>query len=303
MSRFERAAARTPLVSIGLPVFNGEALLDDTIRSVLAQSFEDFELIICDNASGDRTAELCRDRASGERRIRYFRNLHHVSVATNYNLAFSHARGRYFKWLAQDELLLPSYLERTRSVLDQRADVVLCNTLMCRIDPAGKALGQHDSALHRADLPGCAARFAWMVSGLPSCADFFGLIRTESLRVSLLHGSYSGARRALLAQLALRGRVAQLPAPLLQMREYPHRQPAWQEPGASSKSLRRAYLRMLTREALPIGDRLRCYAVLVSWWANRSAVARAARDALAMALPRAVAARSQTGDAEDPVSR
>jgi len=67
-------SVRRPLVSIGLPVFNGEAYLDEAIRSVLAQSLADLELVISDNASTDRTAEICRDWAATDRRIRYFRN-------------------------------------------------------------------------------------------------------------------------------------------------------------------------------------------------------------------------------------
>jgi len=290
MSQSQRAA-KTPLVSIGMPVFNGEGMLEETLRSVLVQTLDDFELIICDNASGDRTAEICRDHAAGERRIRYFRNSRNLGQAVNHNLAFSHARGRYFKWLAADERLLPSYLASTRRVLDERPDVVLCNTLIGRIDSRGIPLGKHDSGLARADLASVARRFAWVVSGAHSFVDFFGLIRTQSLLGSLLHAGFPGAERALLAQLALRGRLAQLPAPLLQMREYPHRSPPWQQARASltGRRLRREYLRMIAREALPLAEHLRCFAVLAC-----SLAGNAARDTLARTGRRAAARRTGT---------
>ena len=61
MRQASESAAEVPLVSVGVPVFNGEAFLEDAIRSVLAQTLGDLELMLCDNASSDRTAEICRD--------------------------------------------------------------------------------------------------------------------------------------------------------------------------------------------------------------------------------------------------
>lgn len=272
---------KTPVVSIGLPVFNGEGLVQEAIRSVLAQTLESFELIICDNASGDRTAEICRDLASGEPRIRYFRNTRNLGTATNYNLAFSRARGRYFKWLAHHDRLLPSYLEATRRVLDERPDVVLCSTVIARIDPLGRSLGVHDTGLAHADSPGAAERFAWMLQGLRSSADFYGLIRTQTLRASLLYAPFRGAERALLAQLALRGRMVQLPAALHELREYPHRPAPWQDTdGSGTSPLSARYLTVVHREALPVRERLRCYSVLARCSAQRWSVGRAALAAL-----------------------
>src|SRR5215469_10412951 len=99
MRQASESADEAPLVSVGVPVFNGEAFLEDAIRSALAQTLGDLELILCDNASSDRTAEICRDYAAHDPRVRCFRNPHNLGAAANYNLVFSHARGRYFKWL------------------------------------------------------------------------------------------------------------------------------------------------------------------------------------------------------------
>lgn len=297
MSQYQRAAVKTPVVSIGLPVFNGEGVVEEAIRSVLDQTLESFELIICDNASGDRTAEICRDHASGEPRIRYFRNARNLAPAANYNLAFSHARGRYFKWLAQHDRLLPTYLESTRRVLDERADVVLCNSVVSRIDAMGRRLGVHDSGLAQADVTQAAERFAWMLQGLRSSADFYGLMRTRCLRGSLLYGSFRGAERALLAQVALRGRMAQVPGSLHEMREYPHRPAAWQdaEGAGSSPRLSVRYLKLVQGEALPVRERLRCYSVLARCGAQRWALGRAA---LAVLTTNSSAAAELLGGAE-----
>src|SRR6185312_14478503 len=112
MGHATESAAKVPLVSVGLPVFNGETFLEDAIRSVLAQKLDDLELILCDNASNDRTAEICRDYEARDPRIHYFRNPRNLGAAANYNLAFTRARGRYFKWLAHDDRMLPSFLSK-----------------------------------------------------------------------------------------------------------------------------------------------------------------------------------------------
>jgi len=301
MNTIHDAAADATAVSIGLPVFNGESFLEAAIRSVLAQTADDLELIICDNASTDRTAEICHDYAARDKRIRYYRNPRNLGAAPNYNLAYSHARGRYFKWLAHDDRMLPSYLAKTTRVLDERSDAVLCNTVVSYIDAQGAPIGLYNSELARADSQSAAERFAWMVLRSHSCVDFFGLIRRRTLRMSLLHGSFHGADRALLAQLALRGRLIQLPAPLIEMREHPNRytraqaravdRAAWHDAALRGRvsfptwRLYGEYLKMIHRERMFPEERIRCYWVLARWWGQNWNAARAAVDVLAVVAP------------------
>ena len=305
MHQASESAAEGPLVSVGVPVFNGEAFLEDAIRSALAQTLDDLELILSDNASSDRTADICRDYAARDPRVHYFRNPRNLGAAANYNLAFSHARGRYFKWLAHDDRMLPTYLAKTYRVLEERPNAVLCNTVISYIDSGGTRLGLYDTKLTGADSFSPSIRFAWMVLRSHTCADFFGLIRREALRGSLLHGSFHGADRALLAQLALRGRMVQLPAPLLAIREHPNRytraqrrsgdRAAWHDSASGNQvrfptwRLYGEYLRMVRREALTPEERSRCYAVLARWWGYNWNAARAAVDLLAVAAPSAPA--------------
>jgi glycosyltransferase involved in cell wall biosynthesis len=305
MRQASESAAEVPLVSVGVPVFNGEAFLEDAIRSVLAQTLDDLELILCDNASQDRTAEICSDYAARDPRVRYFRNPHNLGAAANYNLAFSHARGRYFKWLAHDDRMLPSFLTKTCRVLEERTDAVLSNAVISYIDAAGTRLGLYDSKLAGADSLAPSERFAWMVLRSHTCVDFFGLIRRQALQDSLLHGSFHGADRALLAQLALRGRMIQLPAPLLAIREHPNRytrlqqrsadRASWHDSAQGGKAsfptwrLYGEYLKLVRREPLTPTERSRCYAVLAKWWGYNWNAARAAVDIVAVAAPNAPA--------------
>ena len=114
-----------PRVTIGLPVYNGQNYLVETLESLLAQTYTDFELVISDNASTDRTEAICRQYAAGDARIRYYRNDENIGASANYNRAFELGRGEYFKWAAHDDLLAPTYLERCVEVLDANPDVVL----------------------------------------------------------------------------------------------------------------------------------------------------------------------------------
>ena len=296
-----RVGRRIPIVSVGLPVFNGETFLEVAISSVLAQTFDDLELVISDNASTDRTAEICQDYAARDSRVRYFRNPQNLGAAPNYNRAFSHARGRYFKWLAHDDRITPTYLAKTVRVLEERNDAVLCNSVVSYIDQNGANIGLYNTGLSLADSASAAERFAWMILRSHSCVDFFGLIRRETLATSLLHGSFHGADRALLAQLAIRGRLIQLPAPLVEMREHPNRytrqnvrsadRAAWHDASKRGKlsfptwHLYGEYLRMVRRERMFPSERAGCYSALARWWAVNWNSARALVDVLAVVAP------------------
>src|ERR671915_430558 len=97
-----------PLVSIGLPVYNGANYLRKAVETILEQSYESLELIISDNASTDDTADICRDLSARDARIRVSRNAQNVGAARNYNIVFNAARGKYFKWAAHDDVLAPT---------------------------------------------------------------------------------------------------------------------------------------------------------------------------------------------------
>jgi glycosyltransferase involved in cell wall biosynthesis len=290
-----------PQVSVGLAVFNGENFIADAITSVLAQTLSDLELIIQDNASTDRTAEVCAAFAARDTRIRYFRNPNNLGVAPNHNLAFEKARGRYFKWLAHDDYLEPTYLAETARILDERPEAVLCNAVVRYIRGDGSTIGLYDSGLAHADVDSSPARFAAMVLPSHSCVDFFGLMRRDAMKGSLLHGSYHSADRAFLAQIALRGRLVQLRQPLSVMREHRERYTRQNVTPAQilhwhDTSLRRTialptwrlyadYIRMVQHETLRVGDRLRCYGVLTKWWALNWNAIRVAVDVLAIVAP------------------
>lgn len=290
-----------PRVSIGLPVFNGEDYLEDAIRSALTQTFDDFELVICDNASSDRTQTIARDLALGDPRVRYLRNEHNLGASGNFTRAFLETRGDLFKWLAHDDRLAPGYLAATVAALDAAPDAVLCNTAVDYIDERGEVFASYTSVLGDAGGVRPSRRFATMVLRSHSCVDMFGLVRRGALENSLLISSFHGADRALLAQLSLRGRLLQLPERLVQMREHGKRytrqmssreaRRLWHSSAKKRASalptlnLYRVYLALVANERLSPGERLACYGVLARWWISNWNSARVLTDLLSLAAP------------------
>jgi glycosyltransferase involved in cell wall biosynthesis len=305
--------ASAPLVSIGLPVFNGENYIAEAIESVLSQTLGDLELVISDNASTDGTQAICRDFARRDRRIVYARNERNLGAAPNYNRSFDLSRGRYFKWLAHDDRIEPTFLARTAAVLEAEPDVVLCNTLIDFIDGAGQRLAVYDGVLAQAAGRSAAERFALFVLHAHTCADVFGLMRRSALEHTFRHASFHGADRALLAHFALLGRLVQLPEHLNQMREHPARytrriasareRQAWHDATRGggldlpTLGLYREYVRMLRRADLTAAERRRCWGVLAEWWFRNWNSIRVGVDFVALVFPGAVGVAVQVKEA------
>src|SRR5437763_2680466 len=112
-----------PRVTIGMPVYNGEHFLSDAIESIRGQTFQDIEIVISDNCSTDRTAQICEDYARTDRRIRYYRNPKNMGAGYNHTRVAELARGEFFKWQSRDDLCDRTFLQRCVDVLDSQPDV------------------------------------------------------------------------------------------------------------------------------------------------------------------------------------
>lgn len=129
-----------PRVSVVVPVYNGERYLGACIDSVLAQTAGDFELIVSDNASTDRTPDIAA--SFGDPRIRYRRNETNMGAVPNWNAGMAEARGRYLKLLCADDVLYAACLEREAAVLDDpsNAEVSLVTAVHDVIDESGRRI-------------------------------------------------------------------------------------------------------------------------------------------------------------------
>ena len=99
------------LVSIGVPVRNGGAMLRDALDSLLAQTHRNIEVIVSDNASTDETAAICREYRERDARVRYVRQNTPLEVMDNFRACFEHGRGEWWMFAAHDDLRTPNYVE------------------------------------------------------------------------------------------------------------------------------------------------------------------------------------------------
>ena len=209
-----------PRVSIGMPVYNGEKYIEEAIQSILAQSYTDFEFIVSDNASTDRTQEICLGYASKDPRVRYCRNSKNLGAAPNYNRAFELSSGEFFKWADYDDMITPDFLSKCIDILDRYPDVVLCYPLSRVIDENGIILGDY-SYKARADSPEPQIRFRDFTLNPDAGFQVSGLIRSNAIRRTSLHGNYPASDLVFLAELALIGRLFELPEYLFLPRYHP----------------------------------------------------------------------------------
>lgn len=259
-----------PTVSIGLPVYNGEKFLRQAIESILTQTYADFELIIGDNASTDGTEEICRGFAAQDARVRYQRNETNIGGANNANMTVGMARGRYFLYFADDDILDPTYIESCLRVLQERPDIFLCYSQLIDIDDAGQQLRitRHELGLS-AD---AYQRFVSLIQRGHYCEAIYGLMHLDILRQTRLEQNYSHSDRTLLCELALRGRFYQIQTPLFHKRLHQrnifldhYSRMAWFDPANVGKIVFPSWVQFLDfmvtihRTNASFVDKLRCY--------------------------------------------
>ncbi|MGH3648018.1 MAG: glycosyltransferase family 2 protein, partial [Micromonosporaceae bacterium] len=287
------------LVSVGVPLYNAERYLAAAFDSLLAQSYADLELVVCDNTSTDGTWEICQHYASRDERIRLLRNDTNRGAAYNYNRVVREARGELFKWAAYDDVCAPELIATCVAELAAAGrGAVLAYPQTQLIDSGGESLGRfHD----RLDLrqPRPAARVRALAGRFNLCNPVFGVVRLGVLRRTGLIRAYPSSDVTLLAELAAYGRFHEVAAPLFHRRIHPastrqagSRQlgevAAWFDPRRQSRPLApRLALALRTAAALyatelPLTARLGCATGFLTRYGVRRgrAVAGNARRAL-----------------------
>jgi glycosyltransferase involved in cell wall biosynthesis len=234
MTNLTKAA---PRLSIGLPVYNGERFLAQALECLLAQTFRDFELVVSDNASTDRTAEICQAYLQRDPRVRYVRNPRNIGSVANFNRVFEISTAPLFKWASHDDLHHETHIESCIRLLDENPDVVLAHSATAFIDengelfPASPETGDYidpKTGAHvlpdGADIgnsPVAVKRFWQVLSRARWGTHQFGVIRRASLQQTRLDQNFSGGDRAMLAELALLGRFQSNPERLFLKRFHP----------------------------------------------------------------------------------
>lgn len=215
-----------PRVSVGMPVFNGEKYLKQALDSILAQTYQDFELVISDNASTDKTQQICLEYAKRDCRVSYYRSERNFGASWNHNRVFKLSLGKYFKWAAHDDVIAPEFLFKCVNVLEKDHSVVLCHSKTARIDEFGEVTGFYhyetitDSRKPQTRFSDALSRkgFPWMI---------FGVFRRDALSITPLLEGYIGSDWNLLAEISLIGRISEIPEYLFFRRDHPQAYTNW----------------------------------------------------------------------------
>lgn len=276
---------KRPKVSIGIPVYNGSDYVGLAIESILAQTYRDFELIICDNASTDTTEQVCRAYAEKDDRIVYFRQPENLGASANFTTAFEMARGTYFRWHGHDDMIAPTFLEELVKVLDADPECVL-------VYPGTVMINEHGDEkwcfleFMACDSESPADRFHAFIG--PPKDDYtnpqFGLLRRDAMAKTGLIAPYLASDRIFLAHMALLGRSIEVPRVLFLRREHEQMSTsanknkrdlrAWFDgtrPFLIFKQWRllREYLDIVYRTPMSTTERIKCLFVLLKWMRTR----------------------------------
>jgi len=210
-----------PRLTLGLPVYNGEEFLAESIDALLEQTFTDFELIISDNASTDRTGEIARAYEAKDPRVRYVHHPVNRGSSFNHNFTIEQARGELFKWVSDDDLYHPELLQRCVEAIDARSEIVLAHAWTAFIDDTGEVTHKVDYPL-TTDVADPAERFRSLLY-TQGGDDDYGVIPMSVLRHVKPFDSYHWADRTFVGELTLQGPFHNVPEYLYFRRDHPNR--------------------------------------------------------------------------------
>lgn len=200
-----------PMLTIGMPLYNGEEYVAAAIESILGQDYTDFELVISDNASKDASLEIALGYQRVDSRVRVHSSPENRGAAWNFNEVLRLAEGRYFKWAGHDDLLLPGHLSASMgAVEDSPQGNILWYTRSYLIRDDETERREWEDRMHlQQDSP--ADRLDHYLRNVNLVNYVFGVWDIEALRASSGLGSYASADLVLLAELAIAGKFFEVP--------------------------------------------------------------------------------------------
>lgn len=203
-------ASPQPLVTIGVPVYNSERHLRQSLDSLLAQTYRDFVLVISDNASADGTADICQEYVRLDPRVRYFRNPVNIGMTGNFNRVFELTHTKYIKWSTADDFSAPEMLADALPIMEADPSIVVCYPKTVIVDGEGREQGFYDDRLHlMQDDP--AERFLALLANIRLVHSHLGLLRADAVRRTRLYGRHVSADIGFLAEMSLYGKFFEVP--------------------------------------------------------------------------------------------
>jgi glycosyltransferase involved in cell wall biosynthesis len=263
-----------PLVSIGLPVFNGDKHVGMAIDAIRSQTFQDFELIISDNASTDGTGAICSRYAARDARIRYIRQPENCGAVANFEFVLREAAAPLFVWFAADDACEADWLALLVECHQNDPEVALAASDITDVDVDGRHVGVTRLDEIRPDPGGNWRRQRALFFRNPTSSIFFAIYglyrRADLISLPIPMGSglryVTGSEIPLLAQIACKGKIVAVSKAVKKYRWNPegmfNREQAKMKPWNKVHNhveISTALLEVINKARLPLLDKIPLY--------------------------------------------
>jgi len=212
----EANAAVRGLVVFGVPMYNGSPYLEETLESLLAQSYRDLRVVLVDDRSIDATEEIARRFVAADERVSYVRNDRRLGMVGNWCHAFElamqrHPTAQYFAWGSDHDIWHPEWLGACVDALAGNEAAVLSYPMSTSIDESGDSIPRSLFSFDTEGVRDPRRRWALTWSGMSAGNMVYGLMRPDALRACGVYRKVVEPDRLLMMELALRGEFVQVP--------------------------------------------------------------------------------------------
>lgn len=199
-----------PLVSIGLPVFNGEKSLAKCLDALIKQDYSNLEIIISDNGSTDRTSNICEEFLKKDTRIKYYRTSKNLGSNWNFNRVFELSSGKFFMWAAHDDLRELSFVSVCVEKLEQFPEAVLCHTHTEMFIENRKERLCVSNLNSFNGVTGLVERYQETLKNFPAVA-IYGVFRSSAMKKTNMLAKKIASDLAFIQELSIYGYFIQVP--------------------------------------------------------------------------------------------
>ena len=199
-----------PLVSVGVPVFNGEKELADTLISLINQDYPRLEIIVSDNGSTDSTSEICKEFVKKDDRIKYYHSTINYGATWNFNKVFEKSSGKYFIWAAHDDKRDISFVSACVEKMEQCPKAVLCQCYTATYIEGNNETLCITNLNSFEGVTTLTQRYWQVLKHYPATA-IYGLYRASAMRKTRKFENVMATDLAFIQELSLQGNFVQVP--------------------------------------------------------------------------------------------
>ena len=197
------------LVSIGVPVFNGEKGLAVALDSLIAQDYPNLEIIISDNGSTDSTPEICAEYVRKDHRFRYYRSEKNRGCTWNFNRVFELSSGKYFMWAAHDDHREPLFVSECVEKMENSLNAVLCHAQTAMLVEGEEEVVKVTHLDSFKDLKSLTPRYKETLKNVPM-TTMYALFLSSALRKTKLMQRSIASDVAFIQELSIYGEFVQV---------------------------------------------------------------------------------------------